>query len=96
MNRVLVTGGGSGIGLAIAAAFLRDGAAVLVGDLDPSALASAAAAAPGLHGAVADMGDPASAEAVASAVVESVAVRAAVAVVACAALALAALLRDRR
>jgi uncharacterized oxidoreductase len=62
MNRVLVTGGGSGIGLAIAAAFLREGAAVLVGDLDPAARAAAAAASPGLHGVVADMGDPASAE----------------------------------
>jgi NAD(P)-dependent dehydrogenase (short-subunit alcohol dehydrogenase family) len=61
VNRVLVTGGGSGIGFAIAGAFLRVGAKVAVGDLDPAALAAATEAAPGLHGIVADMGDPDSA-----------------------------------
>ena len=48
MKRGLVTGGGAGIGLAIARRFVDDGAKVLVCDVDAEALAAAAAALPGL------------------------------------------------
>lgn len=45
-RRVLVTGGGAGIGLTIAKAFAADGAAVHIADIDADALAAAA----GAHG----------------------------------------------
>ena len=41
MQRVLITAGASGIGLAMAKAFVKNGARVRVTDVDPVALASA-------------------------------------------------------
>jgi NAD(P)-dependent dehydrogenase (short-subunit alcohol dehydrogenase family) len=48
MKRVLVTGGGAGIGRAIAQRFIDAGDRVLVCDIDEAALAAAAASMPGL------------------------------------------------
>lgn len=61
--RVLVTAGGSGIGLVIARGFAEAGAKVFVCDIDAAALEQARAAVPGLHGCVADVADEASVEA---------------------------------
>ena len=47
-RNVLITAGGSGLGLAMAKAFLDDGAAVAVTDMDESALSEAAKTHPGL------------------------------------------------
>lgn len=47
-RNVLITAGGSGLGLAMAKAFLDDGAAVAVTDMDESALSEAAKIHPGL------------------------------------------------
>jgi len=47
-RNVLITAGGSGLGLAMAKAFLNDGAAVAVTDMDEGALGEAAKAHPGL------------------------------------------------
>ena len=47
-RNVLITAGGSGLGLAMAKAFLDDGAAVAVTDMDESALSEAAKTYPGL------------------------------------------------
>jgi NAD(P)-dependent dehydrogenase (short-subunit alcohol dehydrogenase family) len=59
-RKVLVTAGGSGLGLEMARVFSAAGASVLVCDVDSSALASAAADVPGLHTTVADVSDEAS------------------------------------
>lgn len=61
-QRVLVTAGASGIGLAIAQVFLKRGAQVAVCDVDPAALASARAAHPGLMAAEVDVADWAAVE----------------------------------
>ena len=61
--RVLVTAGGSGIGLVMARGFTEAGAKVFVCDIDAAALEQARAAIPGLHGCVADVADEASVEA---------------------------------
>lgn len=61
--RVLVTAGGSGIGLVIARGFVEAGAKVFVCDIDEAALEQARAAVPGLHGCVADVADEASIQA---------------------------------
>jgi 3alpha(or 20beta)-hydroxysteroid dehydrogenase len=53
----LITGGARGIGLAIARQFLREGAAVTIGDRDPNALASALEGTPQLAGAELDVTD---------------------------------------
>ncbi len=58
-KRVMVSAGGSGIGRAIATAFLDAGAAVHICDIDPDALAACRRHWPDLHGALADVGDPA-------------------------------------
>ncbi|MFO1321472.1 MAG: SDR family oxidoreductase [Burkholderiales bacterium] len=55
--KVLVTAGAAGIGRKIAEAFLREGAAVYVCDVDESALAAAKAAHPGLLTTVCDVTD---------------------------------------
>lgn len=55
-QRVLITGGGAGIGLEIARAFVASGAAVFVCDMDAGALRAAAAELPGLHTGVCDIG----------------------------------------
>ena len=57
--RVLVTAGASGIGLATAKAFAREGARVLVCDVDHAALRALAASDPGLAETHCDVADPA-------------------------------------
>ena len=57
--RVLVTAGASGIGLATARAFAREGARVHVCDVDTKALDALAASDPGLARSVCDVADPA-------------------------------------
>ena len=58
--RVLVTAGASGIGLATARAFAREGSRVLVCDVDAAALDALARSDPGLARTVCDVADPAS------------------------------------
>jgi NAD(P)-dependent dehydrogenase (short-subunit alcohol dehydrogenase family) len=58
--RVLVTAGASGIGLATARAFAREGARVHICDVDTKALDVLAASDPGLTRSVCDVADPAS------------------------------------
>lgn len=55
--RVCVTGGGEGIGLAIARAFYHAGAQVHIGEAEPEALARTLSEHPGMHGSVVDIGD---------------------------------------
>ena len=57
--RVLVTAGASGIGLATARAFAREGARVHVCDVDTAALDALAASDPALTHSVCDVADPA-------------------------------------
>ncbi|WP_334131680.1 SDR family NAD(P)-dependent oxidoreductase, partial [Silanimonas lenta] len=61
-ERVLITGGGSGLGLALAQRYAADGAQVLVVDIDPVRAEAARAGLPGEgHLAfTADVGDDAS------------------------------------
>jgi NAD(P)-dependent dehydrogenase (short-subunit alcohol dehydrogenase family) len=61
--KVLITAGGSGIGLEIARAFASSGARVFVCDLDAGALQRAAAEVPGLETAICDVGDRSAIEA---------------------------------
>ena len=56
-RKVLVTAGGAGIGKAIAKAFLAEGCAVYACDIDPAALASAAAELGGLKTGLCDVAD---------------------------------------
>ncbi|MEO8304591.1 MAG: SDR family NAD(P)-dependent oxidoreductase, partial [Betaproteobacteria bacterium] len=56
--RVLVTAGASGIGLATARAFAREGARIHVCDIDERALAAVAASDPGFAQSVCDVADP--------------------------------------
>ena len=63
IQRVVVTAGASGIGLAIAQKFLSDGAKVFICDIAVPALEKALADNPCLQGAIADVGDPQSVEA---------------------------------
>src|SRR3979490_2844690 len=55
--RVLVTAGASGIGLATARAFAREGARVHVCDVDGAALASLATSDPGISRSACDVAD---------------------------------------
>ena len=57
MKRVVVTGGAAGIGLAMARAFLEDGAKVAICDMDPEAVASFALEHPACIAQVADVTD---------------------------------------
>jgi NAD(P)-dependent dehydrogenase (short-subunit alcohol dehydrogenase family) len=57
-QRVLVTGGAGGIGLAIARAFTDGGAKVHIADVDGGAVASVTAEVEGLTGSVTDISDP--------------------------------------
>ena len=57
-QRVLVTAGATGIGLAIARAFLATGARVHVCDIDSEAIEAAIGQEEGLTGSVADVGSP--------------------------------------
>ena len=59
-RRAIITGGGRGIGAAIAAAYRAEGAEVAIIDLDPST-AEATATRLGCHAVVADLADPDSA-----------------------------------
>jgi NAD(P)-dependent dehydrogenase (short-subunit alcohol dehydrogenase family) len=61
-QRVVVTAGASGIGLAIAQKFLAEGAQVFICDIAVPALEAALAENPGLQGAIANVGDPQSVE----------------------------------
>jgi len=63
LNRVLITAGAGGIGLAIARAFHAEGARVFVCDIDDAALTHAAAALPGLITHRCDVADRAAVEA---------------------------------
>jgi NAD(P)-dependent dehydrogenase (short-subunit alcohol dehydrogenase family) len=56
-QRVLVTAGAGGIGLAIARAFVATGAQVFVADIDAPALASLAKESPNLHCSVCDLSE---------------------------------------
>lgn len=62
-QRVVVTAGASGIGLAIAEKFLTEGAEVFICDVARLALDTALADNPRLQGALADVGDPSLVEA---------------------------------
>ncbi|NLZ12092.1 MAG: SDR family NAD(P)-dependent oxidoreductase, partial [Alcaligenaceae bacterium] len=61
-QRVLITAGASGIGLAIARAFHARGARVYVCDIDEAALAALQTALPGVHTALCDIGSRAEIE----------------------------------
>jgi NAD(P)-dependent dehydrogenase (short-subunit alcohol dehydrogenase family) len=61
-RRVIVTGAGSGIGLAIARRFSQGGASVHICDVNEAHLAQAVAETPCLRAAVADVSDPAAVE----------------------------------
>ncbi|MEO5846071.1 MAG: SDR family oxidoreductase [Caldimonas sp.] len=60
--RVMVSAGAGGIGLAIARAFVREGARVSVSDVDAGALAALAASDPGVHACACDVADRAAVE----------------------------------
>ena len=57
--RLLVTAGASGIGLATARAFVREGARVVICDIDKNALSEVAASDPALAQALCDVADEA-------------------------------------
>lgn len=69
---VMVTGGAQGIGRAVAERFLRDGAAVLIADIDPEACQEAQAALPALGPAAAVVCDVAAEPQVEAAVAAAV------------------------
>jgi len=62
-TRVLVTAGGSGIGLATALAFAKEGARVHVCDVEPSHLTALRERAPAITGSLCDVSDPKAVEA---------------------------------
>jgi len=62
-QKVIITAGASGIGLAIAQKFLAEGAQVVICDIAKEALEQAIKANAGLQGIIANVGDPLSVEA---------------------------------
>ncbi|MCB0622255.1 MAG: SDR family NAD(P)-dependent oxidoreductase, partial [Saprospiraceae bacterium] len=54
-NLILITGGSSGIGLALAKKFLATGNRVITADRNPDKQAAALAAVPGLQGVICDL-----------------------------------------
>ena len=62
-KKVIVTAGASGIGLAVAQAFLKQGAQVFICDVNPTVLEAVLADNKGLQGALADVGNPQQVEA---------------------------------
>ncbi len=62
-KRVVITAGASGIGLAIAKAFLRQGDQVFICDVNPSVLDTVLSENKGLQGVIADVGNPQQVEA---------------------------------
>ena len=67
----VITGGASGIGLAVAQRIVDEGGRVSVWDRDPPQIEQAKAVVPGLHGVMVDVSDAASVESAAKSTIEA-------------------------